>query len=447
MTPILPDPLAILAEGLADATRRLPTRAAVDARQDRLARRHLPWVVRHSPWTAQRFADAGLPAHRWRELPPVGKPEMMAHLDQLLTLGLGDGTAATLLDLARRAERTRDFTEQLDTPRGRVAVGLSTGTSGAQGMFVVSRDDRVRWAGAILSALFRPFPWALARPQRVAFFLRADGGLYRTAASRQVRIDFFDLLRPTDDLAAALTAARPTLVVGPPSVLLAVARAGGRARPSRVVSVAEVLEDETRDALAEHFGAPVVQVYQATEGLLGLPCRAGQLHLAEEHVHVDLEPVGGASTLVTPVITDLRRRAQPMVRHRLNDLLEVTDGCECGLATRRIVRIAGRQDDALELPGPDGVAVTVWPDFLRGALARVPGLSEFRLVQRSAAGLELQVDPAEVADAARALVLDELERHRVATGAVTLTSTPWRPAPEGTKLRRVVRDPDEGVPC
>lgn len=431
----LPDPLVIAAEGIAAAARRSPTRGHVQRRQGRLAAQHLPWVLHHSPWTAERFAEAGLPAGRWRELPAVDKADMMGNFDRLNTVG---ARLEDVLALAQRAESSRDFTGQLATPSGPVGVGLSTGTSGAQGAFVVSRQDRLRWAGTILAALFHPFPWALRRPQRVAFFLRADGGLYRTAASSRVRIDFYDILRPAPELAAALSGSSPTLVVGPPSVLLAVAKAGGKARPRQVVSVAEVLEDSARDQLTRQFEAPVVQIYQATEGLLGLPCPAGSLHLAEEHVHVELEEVDRG--LVRPVITDLRRRAQPMIRHRLNDLLELDAPCSCGRATHRIRRIVGRQDDALELPGPTG-PVTIWPDFLRAAASRVPGLTDYHLVQTGCAALRLELAPWDpgVREAARGVVTAELRHHGVLPERVTLEECPWQPLPSGTKLRRVYR--------
>ena len=122
------------------------------------------------------------------------------------------------------------------------------------------------------------------------------------------------------ELAAALSAADPTLLVGPPSELRALLEAGAVARPQRVVCVAEVLEPDDRAALEAGFG-PVVQVYQATEGLLALPCPHGHLHLNEAHVHFDLEALGDGRW--RPIITDLRRRVQPMIRHRLDDILHL----------------------------------------------------------------------------------------------------------------------------
>ena len=131
----------------------------------------------------------------------------------------------------------------------------------------------------------------------------------------------------------------------------------------------------------------MVQVYQATEGLLALPCPHGQLHLNEAHVHFDFEALEGG--YLRPILTDLRRRAQPMIRHRLDDVLLLSDQrCSCGLASRRIERVVGRQDDALKLPGRAGTRVTIWPDFVRGAMNRVPGLREYRAEQTGDAHLE-----------------------------------------------------------
>lgn len=433
---LLPDTALIGLEGVAAARRRLTTRDAVRARHGRLARHQIPWLLQHSAWTAQRFAEADLPPERWWQLPPVGKREMMAHFDALNTVGV---RLEEVLALAHEAEDTRDFTGTLTTAAGEVGVGLSTGTSGARGAFLVDREDRLRWAGTVLAALLRPFPWSLRTPQRVAFFLRADGTLYRTAASSRVQIDFHDILRPIEQLAAALTATDPTLVVGPPSVLRAVLEAGARARPEKVVSVAEVLEDGTRNVLEHGFEAPVVQIYQATEGMLGLPCASGELHLAEEHVHVETEPLGGG--LVRPVLTDLRRRAQPVIRHRLDDVLDLAPDCSCGSATRRIRRIIGRQDDALELPGPGGAQITIWPDFVRGALSDVPGLEEYRVLQTGPAMLRVETAPS--SERIRAEVRERigraLRRQGVLWDLVTIDEHAWRPAPAGTKLRRVLR--------
>ena len=71
------------------------------------------------------------------------------------------------------------------------------------------------------------------------------------------------------------------------------------------MSVAEVLDPDDRRALSAGFG-PVAEVYQATEGLLGLPCVHGSLHLNEAHVHFDFEDLGNGR--VRPVVTPTMRQ-------------------------------------------------------------------------------------------------------------------------------------------
>ncbi|GGJ76394.1 F390 synthetase-related protein [Deinococcus aquiradiocola] len=431
----MPDRLQVLLRALQERTP--PHRAALEAHAERLARTQLPWLAAHSAHLQERFRAARLPVHAWRDLPPTGKAEMMANFDALNTEGV---TLRAALQVARHAEDTRDFTRTLAGRSGPLTVGLSSGTSGTQGVFLVTRAERLRWAGAVLRHLLPPpWPGSLLRPHRVAFVLRAEGGLYRSVQGRHLQFHFLDLQRPLPDLAAQLTALDPTLLVGPPSVLRALRDAGARAAPQRVVSVAEVLEDDDRDALQAAFG-PVVQVYQATEGLLALPCPHGRLHLNERHVHFDFEALGDGH--VRPVLTDLRRRAQPFVRHRLDDLLVLGDACPCGHPARVVERVAGRQDDALLLQGPEGT-VTVWPDFVRAALNRVPHLREYRAVQTGPATLSVTLDPC--TPDTRAAAEHELRTVLARHGArhVTLETAPLvlpdLPLAAQGKRRRVTR--------
>lgn len=429
------DALTVLGHALREGRLMFREREALEAYQERQIREHMRFVALHSPFTARRFQAAGLTLGGWRELPPSRKADLMANFEDWNTAGI---RLADALRVARQAEDSRDFSPALPTRRGPVTVGLSTGTSGNQGVFLASRAERLQWAGVVLRRLLPDWPAGLLGGQRIAFFLRAEGGLYRSVQSRTLQFQFFDLLRPIPELARALTAFEPTVLVGPPSVLRAVAQAGAQARPRRVVSVAEVLEEDDQTFLEAQFG-PLVQVYQATEGLLALPCLHGQLHLNEAHVHFDWEDLPGG--YVRPIVTDFRRRTQPFLRHRLDDVLKLADGCPCGLAARRIERIVGRQDDALRLPAAAGGTVTVWPDFLRGALGRVTPVQEYRVVQDGKHALTLELDPltAETQDWAQKELSRALERCGVDVQALQIAVRAWTPAPAGVKRRRVQR--------
>ena len=57
---------------------------------------------------------------------------------------------------------------------GDITVGLSSGTSGNRGIFLVSEDERAEW---VASVLVRVIGLSL-KQRKVAFFLRANSELY-----------------------------------------------------------------------------------------------------------------------------------------------------------------------------------------------------------------------------------------------------------------------------
>ena len=207
--------LTVLQHALGESGLMFRDRAALERHQTRLADAQVRWVLKRSSYTAQRFREAGLTAPHWRLLPPIGKAEMMANFDALNTAGV---TLAEVLRLARVAEDTRDFSPTLP---GGLTVGLSSGTSGTQGAFLVSRAERLAWAGVVLRQLLPRWPASLLHTQRVAFVLRAEGQLYRSVESPRLHFHFLDLLRPVPELAAELSQFQPTILAGPPSVLRA----------------------------------------------------------------------------------------------------------------------------------------------------------------------------------------------------------------------------------
>jgi putative adenylate-forming enzyme len=327
------------------------------------------YVRARSAFHRALWCDA--PTAQWREFPTVDKQAMMEAFDRFTTVGVSRGTA---MRTALAAERSRDFSASV----AGCTVGLSSGTSGHRGLFLVSPEEQTRWAGTILA---RAIP-DLRPGHRVAFFLRANSRLYERTSS-VVQFRFFDLMQSIGEIVAQLTAFAPRLIVGPPSLLglLADAKERGtlRSQPTRLISVAEVLEPHDRARLGNIFQVPIGEVYQCTEGLVAVTCRRDVLHVQEDVMVMQTDPiVPDDPTRVTPILTDLWRRTQPIIRYRLGDVLRLnSDACSCGSSWRRIAAIDGRQDDLCWFPRADDSLRVVFPDAIR----RMILLADERIVE------------------------------------------------------------------
>lgn len=419
----------------------------------RLLRRCLTTRARLERWQRRRLegtlahARAAFPFYR--DLTPGGL-EVFPVLDKSAWLAAFRDLNAYGLELeecrrqAAEAEAARDFSRL----QGDLAIGLSSGTSGRQGVFLVSPRERARWAGILLA---KALPGALRSGARIALFLRAGSPLYSALSGGRIRFGYFDLRRPLAELMAEVEVFAPTVLAAPPQVLrlLAAARAGGRLRlaPERVFSVAEVLDAHDEAAIAAAFARPVHQIYQAAEGFLGLTCAAGRMHLNEDLLVIEKEYVDRATGRFVPVVTDLHRQTQAIVRYRMGDVLvEAREPCSCGSPFLAIERIEGRFDDVLALrqfPPGEGLAPLFADYVTRAVLGASPAISDFRCVQEALDSLTLDLEVAAGADAgeifaaAREALLRLCAERGLAAPVVRPGSIPG--TSPAVKLRRVRR--------
>ncbi len=415
--------------------RRPNDRAALEALQQKRLARFLADVLPRAPFYRDRPCTLA-------ELPIVDKATTLARFAEFNTVGV---TLDRALEVALAAERSRDFAPTLP---GGVTVGLSSGTSGTRGVFLVSDAERARWAGVMLARLLttaslrRIAGWG--PPLRIAFFLRANSNLYATLGSRRIAFAFHDLLDPLSAHLARLNACPPDVVAAPPTVLRLLADAASTGAltiaPRQVVSVAEVLEADDAAAVAAAWDVPVQQVYQATEGFLGATCAHGRIHLNEDLLHIEPEWIADGATTPTrfhPIVTDFTRTTQVVARYRLDDVLRVADAdCPCGAPTRSLASIEGRADDVLWRPGPDGRPLAIFPDVVRRAMALVGGLRDYRLEQHGGEW-RVRVQPLE-ADLAVS-VRRELTAMTARLGAVPplVQVGAWEDTPLTGKRRRI----------
>lgn len=202
-------PLAFLWRYFRTRRLRFTDRQALENWQAKRLHQFRQNVLSKSPWFQRYLA---LPFNQW---PLMDKALMMTHFDEMNTAGL---KLDELLACAMRSEQSRDFKPSV----GKFSVGLSSGTSGRRGLFVVSPHEQQMWAAGVLAKVL---PDGLFAKERVALFLRADNNLYQNVKNRWLSLDFYDLLAPFQAQLKLLQQRAPTIIVAPAQVLRALALA------------------------------------------------------------------------------------------------------------------------------------------------------------------------------------------------------------------------------
>lgn len=410
---------------------------ALEGYQEQRAQQIVAYTLQHSPFYRSHWT--GYDPLEWRTLPVVDKQLMMAHFDTFNTCGIKGDTA---MQAALLAERSRDFRPQIQG----FTVGLSSGTSGHRGLFLASREEQAAWAGTILARTLHHLP---LRRLRVAFFLRSNSNLYEQVGSSLIHFRYFDLMLPLDEAVAALNSFQPHIIVGPPSLLGFLAREYTRGplrvKPQRLISVAEVLEEQDRQQLEATFQVPVHQIYQCTEGLLAVSCEHGSLHIQEDAVFLQLEALPESNgERVMPIVTDLWRKTQPIIRYRLNDVLQLEPRpCACGSPFRVIRAIEGRCDDICYFVSQAGGPRPFFPDTIRRMiLLASQDITDYQVVQRRCGQLSiyLSINPGASFDSVSTSVLESVNtnvaRYNCQPAIVSIEQGITPPAP-GVKRRRV----------
>jgi putative adenylate-forming enzyme len=401
--------------------------------QQRRVQRLLRVVRRRSPYYRERLFSTDL-----RDVPVMTKAEMMRHFDAINTAGLHRDDLVAFRIEQERAGRT-------DLYRGKYAVGLSSGTSGNKVLTVLSPAERAGYSALLWAR--SGVPVDLKNP-RVLFALRTNNPAFTEVKALGVELVYVDYFVPVDQLVATINDHTLSVIAGPPSLLVLLAEEHRRIRVpiTTVISYAEELDPSTRARISADLGAPVVEIYQGAEGMVGVTCPAGHLHLNEDVTLVELSDVGDTiGHAQSATITDLYRRTQPFIRYQLNDLLEVDDApCPCGSAFRRIRRIHGRRDSVVELRGEHG-PVRLMPDYVRRSVNQAsPDIIEYQVVEWALDDLEVRLllEPAADRPAVEQAIRDNLAhwagRAGGRLGTVRFTDTPPTRNEASHKLVRVI---------
>lgn len=331
-----------------------------------------------SPFYAQYFVEK---TFDWSRVPVISKTEFMEHFDGINTVGVNKKDA---LQVALDAENSRDFKSEL---KG-LTVGLSTGTSGKRGIFLVSEDERALWVALVMHRVIKP---KLFKKQKVAFFLRANSNLYASVQSALFQFNYFDIFTPLSILLTELNVYQPAILAAQPSLLVDICLAQREKRisiaPTQIISFAEVLHEHDRKFIETTFKLKITEVYQCTEGFLGASCEHGTMHLNEDFIRFEKEWIDDDKFY--PIITDFSRQSQPVVKYKMNDILQIRKTpCPCGSCLLAIESIMGRDDDVLIFD-----KIKIYPDLIARRIAQqTDAFQRYTIVQTSEKDLAIGIE-------------------------------------------------------
>jgi putative adenylate-forming enzyme len=392
------------------------------------------YVRVHSVYYRERYPDPV----GFEQIVPCSRKEMMDHFNTINTAGLDRDTLVEFRIAGEKRGRTEYF-------EGGYSVGLSSGTSGSRLLTVLSKAERDQYSCLLWAR--KGVPPGI-RPLRVLFAFRTHNPTFTEIGVFGVLMLYVDYTHPVDELVALINDKHLNVLAGPPSLLLLIAREKQRIRHAirALVSYAEVLDEVSKRRLEQVFNAPVVQIYQGSEGFIGSTCRKGHLHINEDVLLVETlgDPTLGP---VKVLLTDLYRRTQPMIRYQMDDLLELdATPCECGSSFRRILRIHGRADDVFVLLNASGEPRYLFPDYVRRAINQASDrVLEYQAIQHRTDLIEIRVLLSEGADRAaiQQTILANLawrvEKIGAILGEVRFTPVAPERHPQSLKLIRVSR--------
>lgn len=344
-------------------------------------------------------------------LPVINKSIMMAHFDQLNTAGLH---LDDVMAFALRKELAKDY---LGYYQDRFVVGLSSGTSGNKGIYVTPRSLTERLPGVFLA---RGGVRLSDLPLRILFILRVFSQGFADINAPLITLNYRSSMTDPASLIETMNEMRANILMAPPSLLRQLMPLCERIHqpPRRIISYAEVLDPLEKERFTKAFRAPVVEIYQTSEGQIASPCRCGSLHINEDLVYVELldehgAPLPNKAGLRSSrmLVTNLVNPIQPLLRYEMNDMVELGDPCPCGSQFRVLNRVIGRNDDVLYLRDQTGLRRAVYPDLVsRWIITTDDRIREFRVEQDAPDHLTIIIDLSESIEASMVSRTWELTR-------------------------------------
>jgi phenylacetate-coenzyme A ligase PaaK-like adenylate-forming protein len=206
-----------------------------------------------------------------------------------------------------------------------------------------------------------------------------------------VRYELVPATLPIAEIVDRLNALQPPVLGGYASMLarLALEAHAGRLRiaPTQLGSSSETLLPEMRSVISDVFGAPVLDTFACTEGLVGKAAPDDDVFVFNtdmcivEFVDADYRPVPPGVPSAKALLTNLFNLAQPLIRYELTDVfIRQPDAAGHGYVR---ARVQGRSDDVLRYD-----TVHVHPIVIRSVMVGSPDVIDYQ-VNQTDSGIEV----------------------------------------------------------
>jgi phenylacetate-CoA ligase len=313
-------------------------------RRLRKFRRFVELVNSRSPYYARIIRERGIDVSTCvpESFPVLTKRTLMEHFDDIITT-----PAITKVGIADFLSRSND---PFELYKGNFVVLHTSGSSGEIGYFVYSQSDW--WRGYAQFSRLHSFSF---RRRMIAYFGATQGhfaGVTLFLTSRRsllkllYRTEMFEINGPLQPVLDRLNALQPDILSGYPSGLLMLAHkqlAGElRIAPSFTETGGEPLSPEARRIIEKAFQVPLLDLYASTEHMLMAMAHPlhGGMYLLEDDLIFELHPDHTC-------VTNLFNRTLPLIRYRMEDVLQTIPDTDWSLPYTKVKDLVGRMEQAL----------------------------------------------------------------------------------------------------
>jgi phenylacetate-coenzyme A ligase PaaK-like adenylate-forming protein len=359
-------------------------------------------------------------------LPVMTKAEMMDELDDVYTDGRLNVAAV---------EHSLATTRQAPVPILDEYFALTSGgSSGRRGVFVLDRHAAVAFLASLTRSLLARLNVQGGPPTgglRIAMVgapsaVHATGAAEALSNGNEMPFHFLSVpaTLPLADIVERLNELDAPGLAGYPTILarLAEERRVGRLRiaPKMISSTSETLNPPLREAITGGFGAPIVDMFGSTEGLVGISAPDDQVLVFNNDVCItelvdeDNQPVPPGTPSAKVLVTNLSNRAQPLIRYEMTDsFIRQPDSPEHGHLR---ATVSGRSDEVLRWEG-----IEIHPIVVRSVLVKSPDVIDYQ-VRQTDRGIDVSAVGTATLDveSLRDCLTDALGNAGLATARVTL---------------------------